>query len=99
MLLSTQVEDLQVEFGVDANNDGDIDTDPVAGEFPVHDLNSSNPSRVRTVRLSVMTRTRLENIKLPPAARQALANRNAATDTDRFGRRIISVTAAPRNLL
>ncbi len=39
IVLSPLVENLQIEFGVDRNANGQID----AGEFPVHDLNDANP--------------------------------------------------------
>jgi hypothetical protein len=94
LLLSTQVEDLQVEFGVD--NDGD-DLLGV-GEFPLDTLTGSDHAAIMQVRLSVLTRTSSEDQQLTGAGRQAVANR-AAGAADDFRRRLVTTTAAPRNLL
>jgi prepilin-type N-terminal cleavage/methylation domain-containing protein len=95
--LSPQVEDLQIEFAVDANDDGRIDT----GEFPIHDLDGFNPAQIRAVRVSVLMRTTVEEEALADTGgrRQAVANRAAATVTDAFRRRLATVIAAPRNIL
>lgn len=95
MLLSDQVEDMQIEFAVDANGDGSIG----AGEFPIHDLNASTPSLVKGLRLSVMTRTVTEDPNFTGAGRQMVANRAAAGAADNFRRRVVVVNAALRNLL
>ncbi len=95
LLLSSLVEDVQVEFAVDADNDGSIG----AGEFPIHDLNASVPSLVKGVRLSVMTRTPIRDPNFTGAGRQMVANRAAAADVDNFRRRAVIVNAALRNLL
>jgi hypothetical protein len=92
--LSSQVEDIQVEFGVDANGDGQIGT----GEFPLHSLAGNDPALVRTVRLSILTRTAREDAQFSGSGRGAVANRDAAGTDDAFQRRLVTVTAAPRNL-
>lgn len=94
-LISSRVEDVQIEFGVDADNDGLLD----AGEFPRHGLNGSDPSDVLWVRLSVTTRTGREDTELTSNGFQAVGNRNSAAIPDRFMRRQVVVVAAPRNLL
>jgi hypothetical protein len=94
-LISSRVEDVQIEFGVDADNDGLLD----AGEFPRHGLNGSDPSEVLWVRLSVTTRTGREDTELTSNGFQAVGNRNSAAIPDRFMRRQVVVVAAPRNLL
>lgn len=95
--ISPQVEDLQIEFGVDADDDGALGV----GEFPIHDLDGFDPAQIRTVRLSVLTRTSLEDEDLAASGpgRQAVANRAAAVSSDAFRRRLVTVTAAPRNML
>lgn len=95
--LSLGVEDIQIEFGIDANDDGQLGV----GEFPIHDLDGFDPAQIRTVRLNVLTRTSSEDEALAAsgAGRQAVANRVAASSPDAFRRRLIKVTAAPRNLL
>lgn len=97
LVVSRQVEDLQVEYGVDANDDGQI---VGAGEFPLHGLIGNEPTLLRIVRLSVLTRTTLEDPQLPNGSgRPAVANRVAAGTPDAFRRRLVTASAAPRNLL
>ena len=95
LLISSHVEDVQVEFAVDANDDGQIG----AGEFPIYDLDGFDVSRIRAVQLSVLTRTLADDPRLAGPGRQAVANRNASGTPDGYRRRLATVTAAPRNLL
>jgi hypothetical protein len=92
--LSSQVEDVQIEFGVDVNQDGQV---VGTGEFPIHSLIGFDPTLVRTVRLSILTRTTREDNQLTGSGRQGIANRAAAGADDNFQRRLVTVTAAPRN--
>jgi prepilin-type N-terminal cleavage/methylation domain-containing protein len=94
LVLASQVEDVQVEFGVDENGDGLLGV----GEFPLDLLLGSNLSQIRQVRLSVLTRTAREDEALPGPGRQAVANR-APGGADNFRRRLGVVLAAPRNVL
>ena len=94
-LLTSQVEDVQVEFGLDSNGDGVI----AGGEFPVHDISGANASRIRLVRLSVLTRTAREDPAITGPGRQKVANRNASGAPDAYRRRLAVLRAAPRNLL
>lgn len=97
LLVSQQIEDLQVEFGVDANDDGQLLS---PAEFPLHGLIGSDPALLRLVRLSVLTRTVREDPQLPNGpGRPAVANRNASGTPDAFRRRLVTASAAPRNLL
>jgi hypothetical protein len=95
LLVSRHVEDLQVEFGVDANDDGQIS----GAEFPIHGLFGQDPTLVRLVRLSVLTRTATEDQVLTGNGRQAVANRSAAAAADDFRRRLVTVSATLRNLM
>jgi len=95
LLLSRQVEDLQVEYAVDANDDGQIG----GGEFPLNGVNGQNPALVRRLQLSVLTRTVIEDSQLTSPGRQAVANRNAAGSSDSYLRRLVTISAAPRNVL
>jgi hypothetical protein len=95
LLVSRHVEDLQVEFGVDANDDGQL----TGAEFPIHGLFGQDPTLVRLVRLSVLTRTASEDQVLTGNGRQAVANRAAAGAADNYRRRLVTVSATPRNLL
>jgi prepilin-type N-terminal cleavage/methylation domain-containing protein len=91
--LSTLVEDIQVEFGVDSNDNGQLD----GGEFPIHDLSGFDPALIRSVRLSLISRTpTADSTQLGPG-RPAAANRTAGA-VDGFRRRTVIATAYPRNL-
>ena len=94
LVISRQVEDFQVEFGVDADSDQQL----VGSEFPVDGLFGSDPSQVSLVRISVLTRAVRVDQRLPGLGRQALANRDAGSQDD-FRRRLVRSLAAPRNLL
>ena len=97
-LLSTEVEDLQVEFGVDDFlTDGIIDR--ATPEFPVHDLNagSRDPALVRSVRLTVVTRTP-QDIEYTGPGYPGAGNRVAGV-SDGSRRRSFTSIILPRNLL
>jgi Tfp pilus assembly protein PilW len=93
LLVSQQVEDLQFEFAVDNDGDGAIGV----GEFPINDLTGSDLSEIGGVQLYVLTRSESPDPDFSGPGRQALANRTAGA-ADAFRRRLVSVTAAPRNL-
>jgi len=92
--LSNQVEDLQVEFGIDGDGDGQLGV----GEFPIHDLNGNDASAIRRVRLSVITRADREEPDQQSSGRPAAANRDAGTP-DGFRRRSSITSVIPRNLM
>jgi prepilin-type N-terminal cleavage/methylation domain-containing protein len=94
-LISPQVEDFQVEFHVDADDNGVIS----GGETTwIHGL-TANTDRVREVRLSVLTRTAQADPLMNGNGRQGVANRNGAGARDQFRRRLVTVRVAPRNML
>ena len=93
MTLSPHVENLQVEFGVDADGNGQIDP----GEFPIHDLAGSDPSQVLTVRLSVIARTLRQDPNVAGSGMSVAAN-HVGSAPDGFFRRRFTASAAPRNL-
>jgi hypothetical protein len=93
VVLSRQVENLQVEYAVDTDDDGSIG----AGEFPIHDISGSLPDLIRRIRLSVLTRTSAED----PAnrgSRMPIAGNHVAGIPDNFLRRRFDTSAIPRNL-
>ena len=96
VLVSAGVEDFQVEFGVDTS--GDEIVDPSAGEFPIHDLNTSGSSEIEYVRVSVLVRSAAMDPGVSSAGRPALANRTASGIADSFRRRTVSAIWTPRNL-
>jgi prepilin-type N-terminal cleavage/methylation domain-containing protein len=91
--LSNQVEDLQVEFGIDGDGDGQI----VPAEF-LNVLNGQDPLDLLAVRLSVIARADSEDEALQTSGRPAAANR-VAGGSDGFRRRKIIARIVPRNLL
>jgi len=102
--LATSVEDLQIEYWVDAQ----IEDGQIAGtEFPIHDLNADpggwliNTELIRRVRLSVVSRTdagdQQEGMIFNRFARPANANRDAG-GPDEFRRRRFTASVAPRNM-
>jgi prepilin-type N-terminal cleavage/methylation domain-containing protein len=95
LVVSRQIEDLQVEYAVDANDDGQIG----GGEFPVHGLSGQNPGLVRGLRLSVLARSIDADPQITGTGRPGVANRNPSGTPDAFRRRLVRVVAAPRNLL
>jgi Tfp pilus assembly protein PilW len=95
MVIATDVDDLQVEFGVDADRDGEIE--PADGEFPIHDLNGSDTSRVRAARVHLTMRTSVPDGDFS-GQRSAAANRVAASSADNFRRRKAIADAHLRNL-
>jgi hypothetical protein len=80
---------------VDTNGDGQLS----AGEFPIHDLNASDPSAILSVRLSVLTRTAAGEPETMGPGRQTVANPAASGVADPFKRRLLSVTVTPPNLV
>jgi prepilin-type N-terminal cleavage/methylation domain-containing protein len=115
MTLATSVEDLQVEYWVDnQNRNGLIDGAPTgdpATEFPIHNLNSNpgwsiDTSRIRRVRVSVITKTDMQEVNpdgtlkiTGVSGRPALANRAAAPAPDGFLRRRFVASIKPQNLM
>ncbi len=68
-------------------------------EFPIDDISGANTNQIRVVRLSVLTRTRMEDPALSGAGRQKVANRDASGTADAYRRRLVIFRAAPRNML
>ena len=94
-LISPQVDDFQVEYHVDTDGNGVIS----GGEDTwVHGL-TANADRVREVRLSVLTRTSLEDPLMNGNGRPGVANRDPSGIPDQLRRRLVTVRVAPRNML
>ena len=94
LLISTQVEDIQIQYAVDANDDGQIGD----SEFPVDDLDGSDTDLIRGLELSVLTRAAIEDPGFSGPGRQAVANHTASGTSDGYRRRRVSILAVPRNL-
>ncbi len=93
VLLSRHVENLQVEYAVDTDGDGSIG----AGEFPIHDISASDPTLIRGIQLSVLTRT-LTKDPGNLSSRMPVAGNHVAGVPDNFLRRRFTTNAVPRNL-
>ena len=105
LVLSTAVEDLQIEYWVDAQiPDGVIG----GSEFPVYDLNTPpggfvmDLNQIRRVQISVVTVSDRvdgqQGVEMNRYRRPAVANR-AAGGRDELHRRRFTVNVLPRNLL
>jgi len=91
-VLSGQVEDIQVEFWVDTNDNGQID----GAEFPIHDLNGSQIDDLRLARVSVTSRTDDPDLDFNGNF-TAIANRVAGPN-DNFKRRRTTAETLLRNM-
>ncbi len=93
VVVSTQVEDLQVRFGVDDNRNHVVDN----GEFPIDDLMASvhDLAMIRTTRVLLTSRSVTPNANFAGRRTQA-ANRDAGA-VDHYKRRRVTVDVALRN--
>jgi hypothetical protein len=113
MLLASQIEDFQVEFWVDGAGGGAKNIDDGDTEFPINDLNTPDPpnggitaqnDRIRRVRITVLAVAPMEDQANSAAGhlsfgRPKIANRVAATTSDRLRRRAFSASIMPRNVI
>jgi type II secretory pathway pseudopilin PulG len=91
-VLSSNVEDVQIEYWVDRDSDSVMDLAAVPPEFPVHDLNGESLSDLRLARVSVTSRTDVEDLDMPGQGFPAVANRVAGPADDFKRRRQIAET-------
>ena len=91
-VLSSNVEDVQVEYWLDRNSDSVMDLGGATPEFPVHDLNGETLSDLRLARVSVTSRTDIEEREMPGQGFPAVANRVAGPADDFKRRRQIAET-------
>ncbi len=94
VLLSTQVENVQVEYAIDSNGNGQIE----GGEFPLDTIVGESPARVRGIRLHVIARSPLEDEDYRGNGLPAAANHTGGA-ADGFKRRRFTSNAVLRNLL
>lgn len=94
VVISTQVEDLQIQFGVDNDNDGDIE----GAEFPIDDLNTgaNDLGEIMVARLTLTSRTSRADPVIN-GQRTAAANRIAGA-ADNFKRRRVTTDVQLRNM-
>jgi prepilin-type N-terminal cleavage/methylation domain-containing protein len=92
IVLSNHVEDLQAEFGVDADRNGTVE----GAEFPIDDLDTQEYELVRNVRVHVTAREARTEVGFQGQF-PAIANRVAGA-ADNFKRRRVTGDAILRNL-
>jgi prepilin-type N-terminal cleavage/methylation domain-containing protein len=103
-VLAPDVEDLQVAFFYDLNDDGDVDDNEYAGaeDEPVYDAGSDDwePAELREVRVNFVTRSRREdsNDLYQEGLFESTENRAPETTRDGFRRRVHSATIRLRNV-
>ena len=106
MVLATDVEDLQIAFFYDADDDGVVDAleYPGADAEPEYESGQLDNSELREVRVTVVARTRAEdpnvlaNPNLANSVTQGFENRPAGVQADGYRRRSITLTVQPRNV-
>ena len=99
--LAQGIEDLQIAFFVDANeNNVDDDPDEYQGDLdgPVYDSSLVNGDQVHEVRVSLVVRTRAEDPDFSQGQFQATENRGAVAGNDGFRRRVHTNTVLLRNV-
>jgi prepilin-type N-terminal cleavage/methylation domain-containing protein len=92
-LLSQRIENLQIEYAIDLDDNGTID----GGEFPVDDMTASDPDLIRGARVSVIARTASEDPDFRSGGMPAAGNHDAGAP-DGFMRRRFSANVIARNL-
>jgi prepilin-type N-terminal cleavage/methylation domain-containing protein len=104
LVLAPDVEDLQVAYFYDLDEDGAVDNDewPGADSEPGYDPGTDDwePSELREVRVNFVTRSRAEdaNTDFQEGLFEATENRAALTTPDGFRRRVYTATIRLRNL-
>lgn len=100
LLLSEGIEDLQVAYFVDEDDDGVVDADEVQGNGtgPDYVAGAQDGSVIRELRVNVVTRTRAEDPDWTQGRPQALENRGAVAVNDGFRRRTYTSTVMLRNI-
>jgi prepilin-type N-terminal cleavage/methylation domain-containing protein len=93
LMVSSHVEDLQVRFGIDDDENNSVDP----GEFPVDEIGAGhNLEQIRTAQIILTSRSSREH-PTHTGNRTAAANRVAGT-TDKYKRRRVTVDVALRNV-
>jgi hypothetical protein len=102
LILSEDVEDLQVSYFFDVDDDGIVD-DP-ADELPgtaagiQYQNDDWNNTLLREIRFNFVVRSRLPDPNLPGAVFQATENRAPVGVADGYRRRVFTASVRPRNV-
>jgi Tfp pilus assembly protein PilW len=99
VVLAQGIEDLQVAFLVDANGNN-VDDDEYHGDAngPVYNSSAVDGNQVFEVRVSLVVRTRAEDVDFNQGQFQATENRAAVAGNDGFRRRVHTNTVLLRNV-
>jgi len=99
--LVSDVDDLQVAFGIDADDNGTLDpATEYFGNGAAADYNprNTNHRNLREIRLNLVMRSRTAEAGWSEGFMQATENRAAVGANDGFRRRVVTSTVKPRNL-
>lgn len=102
MALASDVEDLQVAYFIDIDENGQVTT---ASEYPGSDISpvdyaskDTDHSKLREIRFNIVVRSRNTDPSYSEGFVQATENRGAVGVNDGFRRRVFTSTVRPRNL-
>lgn len=96
--IADNIEDLQFAFGLDTDNDGEVDkwiADGISGDKI---LDNAEKDQVRLIRINVLGRTSRQHSGQSNNIRPAIEDHAAAVSQDKFGRQLFQITVMPRNL-
>lgn len=99
--LVSDVDDLQIAYAIDANDDGTVDdATEYFGNGSANDYEARNTdhSDLREVRFNLVLRSRTPDREWTQGFMQATENRAAVGAGDGFRRRVYTATVKPRNL-
>jgi prepilin-type N-terminal cleavage/methylation domain-containing protein len=105
LLLADDVEDLQIGFFYDFDDDGDVDAGETIGHTAANDYESSSfdNRELREIQVSFVVRSRAPDPEFggpndPQGQFQAAFNRVPVAGNDRFRRRVYTTSVRPRNV-
>jgi len=90
--IADNIEDLQFAFGLDTDDDGNVDS------WEDDDLTPAQKFQVRLVRVTVLGRSASEIMGGSPNARPTIENHTGSTTSDTYKRRQLELTVKVRNL-
>jgi hypothetical protein len=97
--LADGIEDLQIVYFLDMNEDNNIDVGELRGDSVTDYLaTTSNASFLRAVRLNIVARTRSEDERFTQGFFQATENRDQIPGNDGFRRRVHTAIVRMRNV-
>ncbi len=100
LVLAQGVEDLQIAYFIDSNNDNIVDPGEYLGDGigPDYQANAVDGSDAREIRLNLVVRTRAQDPTFNQGQFQTTENRVAVAGNDGFRRRVHTSTALLRNV-